>query len=343
MIELKGVSKTFQSKDGSVEACRDIDLTIDSGEIFGIIGKSGAGKSTLVRCINLLERPDAGTVTVDGTELTALPEKELRARRKKIGMIFQLFNLMASRTVYGNVAYALRGAGLAKEQEQEKIRGLLELVGLDEKENAYPSQLSGGQKQRVAVARALACDPSVLLCDECTSALDPGTTAAILKLLKEVNRRLGITIVLITHEMAVAKEICGRIAVMQDGRIVEQGATADIFANPTAAATREFLSATDLTEQARALIESDSPVLNTEEGAILLRLKYGRSSVKQAVISEISRRYNVDASILLGNVEVVGGTTLGNLVLSMTGTKENVTAAVRYLSENEIVVEVLKR
>ncbi|MEA5050696.1 MAG: ATP-binding cassette domain-containing protein [Oscillospiraceae bacterium] len=343
MIELRGVSKTFTSGDGSVEACRGIDLSIAAGEIFGIIGKSGAGKSTLVRCINLLERPDAGTVTVDGAELTALPEKELRARRKKIGMIFQHFNLMDSRTVYGNIAYPLRGAGLTKQQERDRIEGLLELVGLDEKENAYPSQLSGGQKQRVAVARALACEPSVLLCDECTSALDPGTTASILRLLKEVNARLGITIVLITHEMAVAKEICGRIAVMENGRIVETGETADIFANPAAPATREFLSATDLTAQARELIESDSPVLNTAEGAILLRLKYGRSSVRQAVISEISRRYGVDASILLGNVEVVGDTTLGNLVISMTGTKQSMTDAVRYLSENDIIVEVLKR
>ena len=211
MIELNHISKDFDSGPQQVHAVRDVSLTIEKGEIFGIIGFSGAGKSTLVRCINLLERPTAGTVTVDGQELTALPARELRQARKKIGMIFQQFHLMPSRTVFGNVAYPLRGSGLSKREIEEKVRGLLDLVEIGDKADAYPRQLSGGQKQRVAIARALANDPSVLLCDEATSALDPQTTKSILRLIQRLNETLGITVVVITHEMAVVKEICGRV------------------------------------------------------------------------------------------------------------------------------------
>lgn len=218
MIELVGVNKTFTTKDLNVEACKDVNLKIEDGDIFGIIGFSGAGKSTLVRCINLLERPTSGKVLIDGVDITQLKEAELRKIRKKIGMIFQHFNLMRSRTVYQNIAYPLKGSKLTKAQIDKKVKDLLELVGLSEKLNAYPSELSGGQKQRVAIARALANDPKVLLCDEATSALDPQTTSSILKLLKEVNQKLGITIVLITHEMAVIKEICNRVAVMELGQ-----------------------------------------------------------------------------------------------------------------------------
>lgn len=209
MIKLKQVSKDFGTGQRQVHAVREVSLSIEEGEIFGIIGFSGAGKSTLVRCINLLERPTAGTVTVDGREMTALSQRELRQARKKIGMIFQHFNLMPSRTVFGNVAYPLWGSGLSKQEISEKVRGLLELVGIADKAEAYPSQLSGGQKQRVAIARALANDPSVLLCDEATSALDPQTTKSILRLLKHLNETLGITVVIITHEMAVVKEMRG--------------------------------------------------------------------------------------------------------------------------------------
>jgi D-methionine transport system ATP-binding protein len=244
MIVLEHVSKTFETEGGCVEAVRDADLRIGRGEVYGVIGFSGAGKSTLVRCINLLERPTSGRVFVEGAELTGLPERELRKARKKIGMIFQQFNLFASRTTAENIAYPLRGAGLDKEGIERKVRELLNLVGLEDKERAYPSQLSGGQKQRVAIARALANDPGILLCDEATSSLDPQTTLSILKLLKDLNVKLGLTIVVITHEMQVIKEICGRVAVMENGRIVEEGDVFSVFADPKQPITRDFINTT---------------------------------------------------------------------------------------------------
>lgn len=244
MIELTHVSKDFGKGQQEVHAVRDVSLSIDKGEIFGIIGFSGAGKSTLVRCINLLERPTAGTVMVDNKDLTALSARELRQARKKIGMIFQHFNLMPSRTVAGNVAYSMRGSGLSRKETADKVARLLELVGIGDKANAYPSQLSGGQKQRVAIARALANDPNVLLCDEATSALDPQTTRSILYLLKHLNETLGITIVLITHEMAVVKEICSRVAVMEHGSVVEQGDIFSIFISPKQPVTQDFIRTT---------------------------------------------------------------------------------------------------
>ena len=245
MIELKYISKDFGSGEKAVHAVRDVSLSIGSGEIFGIIGFSGAGKSTLVRCINLLERPSSGSVFVAGQDLTALSAKDLRAARKKIGMIFQHFNLMPSRTVAGNVAYPLKGSGLSKEDIQKKVATLLELVGIGDKAGAYPSQLSGGQKQRVAIARALANDPQVLLCDEATSALDPKSTNTILKLLRDINRETGVTLVVITHSMDVVEKICNNVAVLEHGRVVEQGSVAKVFADPQAEATRVLLGKVD--------------------------------------------------------------------------------------------------
>ena len=244
MIRLENVSKTFTDSNKEVHAVNNVSLTINDGDIFGIIGFSGAGKSTLVRCINLLEKPTEGKVFVDDAEITALSGKELRKARKKIGMIFQYFNLMPSRTIFGNVAYPLRGSGLSKEEIKEKVHHLLELVGISEKENAFPSQLSGGQKQRVAIARALANDPNILLCDEATSALDPQTTKSILKLLQQLNQTLGITVVVITHEMAVVKEICNRVAVMDHGDVVEEGEVFHVFASPKEPLTRSFIKTT---------------------------------------------------------------------------------------------------
>lgn len=240
MIRLENVSKTFTDSNKEVHAVNNVSLTINDGDIFGIIGFSGAGKSTLVRCINLLEKPTEGKVFVDDAEITALSGKELRKARKKIGMIFQHFNLMPSRTIFGNVAYPLRGSGFSKEEIKEKVHHLLELVGISEKENAFPSQLSGGQKQRVAIARALANDPNILLCDEATSALDPQTTKSILKLLQQLNQTLGITVVVITHEMAVVKEICNRVAVMDHGDVVEEGEVFHVFASPKEPLIRSF-------------------------------------------------------------------------------------------------------
>ncbi|MEG1973065.1 MAG: ATP-binding cassette domain-containing protein, partial [Oscillospiraceae bacterium] len=244
MIEIKNVSKTFTSKDGKVAAVKNVSLSIPDGEIFGIIGFSGAGKSTLVRCINLLEIPTEGEVWVNHVNMTALSQKELRSERKKIGMIFQHFNLMPSRTVFDNVAYPLMDSKLTKAEKAEKVRSLLALCELSEKENAYPSQLSGGQKQRVAIARALANDPVVLLCDEATSALDPQTTLSILKLLREVNEKLKITMVVITHEMAVVKEICDQVAIMDGGNLVEQGTVFNIFTDAKETITKGFINTT---------------------------------------------------------------------------------------------------
>ena len=241
MIELNDVSKVFSEGKSSFAAVSDVTLSIREGEVFGIVGYSGAGKSTLVRCINLLERPTSGSVTVDGQDLTKLRGRALSEARRKIGMIFQQFNLFSTRTVFDNVAYPIRYSGLSKAELKKRVESLLDFVELGDKRNAYPSQLSGGQKQRVAIARALACDPKVLLCDEATSALDPQTTKSILRLLKRLNRETGITIVMITHQMQVVKEICDRVAVMEKGRVVETGDVLDVFTHPQAPITRSFV------------------------------------------------------------------------------------------------------
>ncbi len=342
MIELKHVSKTFGSKEKSVHAVRDVSLTIHDGEIFGIIGFSDAGKSTLVRCINLLERPTTGEVIVDGKDLTTMNAKELRQVRKKIGMIFQHFNLMRSRTVAQNVAFPLKKSGLSKEEIKNKVASLLELVDLKEKADVYPSQLSGGQKQRVAIARALANDPQVLLCDEATSALDPQTTQSILKLLKEVNQRLNLTIVLITHEMAVVKEICNRVAVMEDGSMVEEGNILDIFSNPKQEVTRNFINTTSAMHKIYELLDQRHPIVEIKKGETLVKLNYAPNNTGEALISKISRDFGVNTNIIFGNIEVIQGTPLGGLVIILGGEKENIAKAIRCLRDNHVKVEVMK-
>lgn len=342
MIELNNVSKTFGTKDASVHAVKHVNLTIDDGEIFGIIGFSGAGKSTLVRCINLLERPTEGEVIVNGDNLTKLSEKELRQVRKKIGMIFQHFNLMRSRTVAQNVAFPLKGSGLSKEEIQSKVTSLLELVDLKEKANAYPAQLSGGQKQRVAIARALANDPKVLLCDEATSALDPQTTQSILKLLKEVNQRLNLTIVLITHEMAVVKEICDRVAVMENGNVVEEGDILDVFSDPKQEITKNFINTTSAMHKIYELINREHPIVQIKKGETLVKLNYAPNNTGEALISKISRDYEVNTNIIFGNIEVIKSAPLGGLVIILGGKKENITKAINCLRENHVKVEVMK-
>ena len=341
MIKLEHVSKTFGGEERGVHAVRDVTIHIAPGEIFGIIGYSGAGKSTLVRCINLLERPTAGTVTVDGQELTRMPERELRQARKKISMIFQQFNLMPSRTVEQNVAFPLKGSGLSREETRRKVLELLELVGLPDKAEAYPSQLSGGQKQRVAIARALASDPKVLLCDEATSALDPQTTQSILRLIKDINQKTGITVVVITHEMAVVKEICHRVAVMDKGRVVEEGSVFEVFSNPQQPVTRSFIATTSNLGKIEELIAANDPIVAVKPGEIVARLNYGQSNVSEAAISEVSRRFNVDVSIIFSNTEILDGQPLGGLVALISGDK--VGEAIGYLSEKNVMVEVLKR
>ena len=342
MIELSHISKDFGSGSYAVHAVRDVSLSIGSGEIFGIIGFSGAGKSTLVRCVNLLECPTSGTVTVDGRELTTLTPKELRQERRKIGMIFQHFNLMPSRTVAGNVAYPLRGSGLSRKEINEKVQRLLGLVGIAEKADAYPSQLSGGQKQRVAIARALANDPKVLLCDEATSALDPQTTKSILHLLRQLNETLGITIVLITHEMAVVKEICGRVAVMEYGSVVEQGEVFTVFAEPKQEITRSFIHTTSNLRKVEELIAEDSPVTRLQPGELIVRLSYIQRNVNEPLISAVSQKFNISLNIIFADIAIVQDSPIGGTVAIISGERGQITKAIEYLIEKNVGVEVIR-
>lgn len=342
MIQLQGISKTFTASKTQVEAVKDVTLHIHKKEIFGIIGFSGAGKSTLVRCINLLEKPDKGRVILDNQELTGLPDKELRKARKNIGMIFQHFNLFPSRTVYENIAYPLKGQGLSKEDIRQKVEKLLELVELEDKINAYPSQLSGGQKQRVAIARALATDPKVLLCDEATSALDPQTTNSILKLLKQLNATLGITIVIITHEMDVIKEICNRVAIMEHGKVVEEGDVFDIFARPQQNITKAFINTTSSLRKIERLLENDSEVVKLQKEEKILKLQYLEKSVSEALISTISRKFSIDCNIIFANIEIIGNAPLGGLIIIVRGDAADVEGAIQYLENKNIFVEVIK-
>lgn len=342
MIELKNITKTFTVSEKEVRAVQDVSLTINEKDIFGIIGFSGAGKSTLVRCINLLERPTSGSVRVDGKELTELPPKELRSARKKIGMIFQHFNLMPSRTIFGNVAYPLKGSGLTKQQIKDKVHELLELVGISEKENAFPRQLSGGQKQRVAIARALANDPKILLCDEATSALDPQTTKSILKLLKKVNETLGITVVVITHEMAVVKDICNRVAVMDHGKVVEEGEVFSVFAAPKEQLTRDFIKTTSNLQKIEELIADGSPVTAIKEGELIVRLSYVERNTSEPLISTITQKFGITLNIIFADVEIVQNAPIGGTVAIISGDRGKITEALNYLIEKNVGVEVVK-
>lgn len=342
MIELKNVCKTYASSGQTVEAVKNVTLTINDGDIFGIIGFSGAGKSTLVRCINLLERPTSGQVLIEGRDITRLSAKELRAARRKIGMIFQHFNLMPSRTVLDNVVYALRGSGLSRAQMREKALKLLSLVEIADKAGAYPSSLSGGQKQRVAIARALANDPKILLCDEATSALDPQTTKQILALLKSLNETLGITVVLITHEMAAVKEICGRTAVMDKGRVIEEGETFSIFADPQEKLTKDFIATTSNLKKIHALLEENPAAVPLNESDIVVKLTYTERSVSEPLISAVTQKFGVLLNIVFADVDIVQGAPIGGTVAVISGKREQITEAVKYLIEKNVAVEVIK-
>lgn len=333
MIQIKKVNKVFSEGPVKVQALKDVSLSIERGDIFGIIGYSGAGKSTLLRCINGLEKPSEGQVHVLGHSLEKLNEKGFRGLRKEIGMIFQHFNLISSLTVYDNIAYPLKGRKLSKSEKQEKIRNLLRLVGLEEKEKAYPSELSGGQKQRVAIARALATEPKILLCDEATSALDPMTTHSILELLKQINKDLGITIVLITHQMEVIKEICTRVAVMENGSVVETGTLVEVFTQPKSNIAREFVTRNFHYEK----------FTHHQEGKIsqLLHLKYVGEPASEPLISAISQKYGVTANITFGTIEKLQDTYVGNLVVDLEGTQEQVEEAIKYMIEKDVEVEVV--
>ena len=357
MIELESLNKIFMADGAPVHAVDHVSLTIREGDVFGIVGYSGAGKSTLVRCINLLERPDAGTLRVAdfgsirfaGRKAWFTPEKggaeeplreaQLKLLRRDMGMIFQHFNLLDRSTVFENVAYPLRHTGLSRAEIHSRVLELLELVDLREKINAYPAELSGGQKQRVAIARALARKPRILLSDEATSALDPDATESILRLLQELNRKLGLTIVLITHEMAVVKSICTRVAVMERGRVVEQGDVYALFSAPQEAITRRFVDSSSGLGRINKLIAEDSSLLG---GGTLVRLTYNKDCVGEALISEVSRLYGVDMNILLGSLELLEGNPLGGLIVRVDGEMDRRRAAIQYLCEHNVIVEVIE-
>lgn len=332
MIELNNISVVFKQDKREIKAVDDVTLHVEKGDVYGIIGYSGAGKSTLVRTINLLQRPtNNGTVHVNGVNLTTLSAPDLRQARKKIGMIFQHFNLMNSISVFENVAFPLKKSGLSKLEISNKVTELLELVGLKDKINAYPRQLSGGQKQRVAIARALANDPDVLLCDEATSALDPKTTYAILELLKQVNEKLGLTIVIITHEMQVVKEICNKVAVMEDGQVIESGSILDIFTNPQRELTKDFIDTATHVNKGIETVLAHEDLLNLKDGDVLVKIAFTGSSTGEPLITKLSTQYNVSANILFGNVEIIQNTPIGNLLVGLSGDSENINSAITYI------------
>lgn len=341
MIELEHISKIYPGPP-EIQAVSDVSLSIRSGDRYGIVGYSGAGKSTLVRCINLLERPTSGRIVIGGTDVTGASAKELRGIRKKIGMIFQQFNLFATRTVSENIAFPLRYSGMNRRDIADKVRRLLEYVELTEKSGAYPSQLSGGQKQRVAIARALASDPDILLCDEATSALDPQTTGSILKLLKRLNEETGITLVVITHQMQVVKELCNRVAVMESGKVVEEGDVYTVFSDPQQPVTKRFLAdGTELSpSQLRALL-SDMPPAAAGTCRRILRLRYRKDCAMEALVSGVSREFHVDVNILNGNIEVINGDPLGRLIVSCSGSHDAVDKTIARIKEKRVELEVV--
>ncbi len=342
MIVLKDINKTFKLKDKEVTAVHDVNLTIEDKEIYGIIGFSGAGKSTLVRCINLLERPTSGSVIVGGVDMLSLSPKELREQRKKIGMIFQQFNLMPSRTVAQNIALPIENSGLSKEEIAQKVNKLLAFVELEDRAAAYPSQLSGGQKQRVAIARALATDPEILLCDEATSALDPQTTKSILKLLTRLNTELGITVVVITHEMDVIKKLCHRMAVMEHGRVVEENTVYSLFAQPVQEITRNFINTTSNLSEIYQLIEDKADIVELDHDEQLVKMRYQETNVSEPLISQISKNFDVTVNILFSDVELVDGMPLGGTVAILKGPKGQLKQALKYVSQRNVNVEVIK-
>ncbi|WP_297566339.1 methionine ABC transporter ATP-binding protein [uncultured Faecalibaculum sp.] len=343
MIRLEHVTKTFRTRDGDVHAVKDVSLDIQEGQIFGIIGFSGAGKSTLVRCMNLLERPEEGKVIFDGENLLELDAAGLRQARQKMSMIFQHFNLMRSRTVYENIALPLRMEKRPKEEIDRKVMELLDLIDLVERRDSYPSQLSGGQKQRVAIARALASDPKVLLCDEATSALDPQTTQSILHLIRRINKERNITVVVITHEMLVVKEICDRVAVMESGRVVETNDLVPIFINPVEEITRNFINTTNDSAKIQELIDTGHPLTRLNSNQQLVRLTYTPDNAAEPIISRLAEKLGVESSIIFGNIEVIRDEPIGTIVTKMTGTDQQLRDALSLCRESGIRTEVMKR
>ncbi|GAA3595592.1 ATP-binding cassette domain-containing protein [Gibbsiella greigii] len=339
MIVLSNVCKTFDSAQGRVIAVDDVNLNVETGQIYGIIGYSGAGKSTLIRLLNGLETPTSGSIRINGFDIAKASHDELRRARLKISMVFQHFNLLWSRTVSENIAFSLQIAGAAKARIKQRVAELIALVGLQGRENAYPSQLSGGQKQRVGIARALANNPDVLLCDEATSALDPQTTDAILDLLLDINRKLNLTIVLITHEMHVVRKICHRVAVMENGRIVEEGPVIDVFTRPQQPITQQFVKQVSQYQETE---ESFNPQLTEHLQGTIFKLTFVGMQTHQAVISDVIQRYGLSINILHGKISHTLNGTFGELYIHTVGSEQQIAGMRELLQERDIAVEVVK-
>ena len=333
MITFRNVSKVYESKKQKVEALKNIDLTIHKGDIFGVIGFSGAGKSTLIRTVNLLETPTSGEVIVDGKNLSQLSKRDLRKEQKKIGMIFQHFHLLNSKTVYENIALPLILSNYPKNKIRDKVKEVLAFVGLSDKIDNYPDQLSGGQKQRVGIARALVTNPDILLCDEATSALDPETTASILNLLKKINETYNITILLITHEMEVIKKICNRVAIMEKGAVVESGNVFDIFTNPQIDTTKKFVKSIvrdDIPSSIYRLVDSNGYV------GRVFNFKFLGSSSGKPIISQLAKNFNVEVNVLFGNIIEVQDIPFGNLILELVGPTQELEKALNFAKEQKV-------
>ena len=339
MIRVENVSKTYTGKQGTVEAVKDVSLEISRGEIFGVIGFSGAGKSTLIRLLNGLETVTSGHIYINEKDITTLKRKELLKERQKIAMIFQHFNLLWSRTVEENIAFSLEIAGVPKAERKAKVAELIDLVGLTGREKSYPSQLSGGQKQRVGIARALANDPEVLLCDEATSALDPKTTKDILKLLVEINQELGLTIVLITHEMHVVRQICHRVAVMEEGRVVESGEVIEVFKNPQQPITKQFVGEERVDDEIDEVFHHLSTSLRPR---VAVRIQYLGDRTGDAVLSEAIRKLDATVSILQAKVNITQKGILGSMIILIEEESSKAEKVIEYLKQAEIIVEVLE-
>lgn len=338
MIELKHISKIY----GSFTALDDINLQIKDGEICGIIGQSGAGKSTLVRCINMLEPPTSGEVIVNGKNMVNLSNSQLREERKKIGMIFQHFNLLSSRTVYKNVAFPLELAGISQEEQKKRINEILELVGLTDYKDKYPAQLSGGQKQRVGIARAIVSNPSVLLSDEATSALDPETVKSILQLLKDINKKLGITIIMITHQMEVIKEIAQHVAVIEHGKIIEEGSVVDLFTNPKTETLKKFVGSVMSSELPEQLSHMDMhPQKSNDSDNTLISLSFRGDIANEPIIANLIKKYNLDVSILYGSIDYIQDVSFGRLIIMINGHDQDMKEALAHLNSLPITSEVI--
>ncbi|MEM5017010.1 methionine ABC transporter ATP-binding protein [Metabacillus indicus] len=336
MIEFKGVTKVYGSGGNEVKALDGIDLQVKKGEICGVIGFSGAGKSTLIRTVNLLERPTAGQIIVDGLDLTALSKKDVRGVKRKIGMVFQHFNLLNSKTVYANVAMPLLLSKASPKVIKERVAELLSFVGLEDKANQYPDQLSGGQKQRVGIARALATQPSILLCDEATSALDPQTTASILKLLKKINEEYNITILMITHEMSVIREVCDTVAVIEGGKIIESGSVFEVFSNPKTKTASNFVSSVlndSIPESVLKLVQEEN-----SQGQIFKINFVGKSS-GQPLLSQIAKRFDLHINVLFGNITELQGIPFGHLIVELQGTESEIKRALLVMNQENVSVK----